>query len=112
MPGESIIFIDEVQEAVDVVTRIKFWVEDGRFKYVLSGSLLGIELGSLRSAPVGYISEIRMYPIDFEEFLKASKVTDDTLDYLKKCFIRKIYLKGIEAYIRLRIVAYKKEICY
>ena len=84
-PQRSVVFIDEVQEAADIVTRIKFWVDDGRFKFILSGSLLGIELKNLRSAPVGYIREIKMFPLDFEEFLKASKVTDITIDYLKKC---------------------------
>ena len=86
IPGESIIFIDEVQEAADIVTRIKFWVDDGRFKYVISGSMLGIELKNLRSVPVGYLSEIKMYPLDFEEFLLASKVTKETIDHLKQCF--------------------------
>lgn len=86
IPNESVIFIDEVQEASDVVTRIKFWVDDGRFKFVLSGSLLGIELKDVRSVPVGYLDEIKMYPVDFEEFLIASGVTDETIDYLKKCF--------------------------
>ena len=88
-PHKSIIFIDEVQESADIVTRIKFWVDDGRFKFVLSGSLLGIELQNLRSAPVGYIHEIKMFPLDFEEFLRASKVTDETIFYLKKCFAEK-----------------------
>lgn len=84
--GKSVVFIDEVQEVPDIITRIKFWVDDGRFKFVLSGSLLGIELKNLRSVPVGYLSEITMYPLDFEEFLWASGVNDDTLKYLKKCF--------------------------
>lgn len=50
--GESILFIDEIQEAKDAVTRVKFWVDEGSFRYVFSGSLLGIELRGLRSAPV------------------------------------------------------------
>ena len=53
--GKTIIFIDEVQELKDIVTKIKFWVDEGSFRYILSGSLLGIELQSLRSAPVGYL---------------------------------------------------------
>ena len=42
--GETILFIDEIQEAKDIVTRIKFWVDEGSFRYILSGSLLGVEL--------------------------------------------------------------------
>lgn len=84
--NETILFIDEVQEVSDIVTRIKFWVDEGSFRYILSGSLLGIELKSLRSAPVGYLEEIKMYPLDFEEFLTASSVNEDVLEYLRRCF--------------------------
>ena len=52
-PGEMLIFFDEVQECPEVVTYVKFLVDDGRYRYILSGSLLGVELKDLRSAPVG-----------------------------------------------------------
>ena len=55
----------------EILTQIKFWVDDGSFRYILSGSLLGMEFHSLRSAPVGYLTEIKMYSMDFEEFLSA-----------------------------------------
>lgn len=84
--GKSVLFIDEVQECKDIVTKIKFWVDEGSFRYVLSGSLLGVELRNIRSAPVGYLSEVKMFPLDFEEFLSASDVTDETLQYLRDCF--------------------------
>ena len=84
--GESILFIDEIQEVKDIVTRIKFWVDEGSFRYILSGSLLGIELKSLRSAPVGYLEEVKMFPLDFEEFLKASSVNEDVFEHLRRCF--------------------------
>ena len=87
--GKTSLFIDEVQEVKDIVTRIKFWVDEGSFRYILSGSLLGVELRSVRSAPVGYLREIRMFPLDFEEFLMASGVTYDTLAYLRKCYEEK-----------------------
>jgi predicted AAA+ superfamily ATPase len=70
--NETVVFIDEVQEYKDIVTRIKFWVDEGSYRYILSGSLLGVELRNLRSAPVGYLTEIKMYPLDFNEFLIAS----------------------------------------
>lgn len=56
IPGKTLIFFDEVQECPELVTAIKFLVEEGSYRYVLSGSLLGVELKSLRSAPVGYMS--------------------------------------------------------
>ncbi len=85
---QTILFIDEIQEAKEIVTKVKFWVEEGSFRYLFSGSLLGIELKGLRSAPVGSLEEIRMFPLDFEEFLTASGVLPETLDYLSDCFIR------------------------
>mgnify|MGYP002623758981 CR=1 FL=1 len=84
--GETIIFIDEVQQLTDIVTRIKFWVDEGSFRFILSGSLLGVELRNLRSAPVGYVHEIKMYPMDFEEFLSASEVSEDVIGHLRECF--------------------------
>lgn len=87
--GKTILFIDEVQECKEIVTKIKFWVDDGRIKFILSGSLLGVELRDLRSAPVGYMDEIDMFPLDFEEFLFASGVTEETIAYLKQCYLKK-----------------------
>lgn len=84
--GQTILFLDEVQEYKDIVTKIKFWVDDGSFKYILSGSLLGVELIDLRSAPVGYLDEITMYPLDFIEFLWACGVKDEVINYLRECF--------------------------
>lgn len=86
IPGKTIIFIDEVQKLEEIITLIKFWVDEGSFRYILSGSLLGVELKSLRSAPVGYVSELKMYPMSFEEFMEASGVTDTVITHLKECF--------------------------
>lgn len=87
--NETIIFLDEVQECKEIVTQIKFLVEEGSYKYILSGSLLGIELNDLRSAPVGSLRVIDMYPLNFLEFLWALEVQQDTLCYLKTCFDEK-----------------------
>ena len=84
--NRTILFIDEVQECREIVTKIKFWVDDGRLKFILSGSLLGVELRNIRSAPVGYLDEIDMFPMDFEEFILASGVTEETVAYLKDCY--------------------------
>ena len=86
IPGETLIFIDEVQEAKELVTAIKFLVEDGRYQYVLSGSLLGVELQDLRSVPVGYMDILDMFPLDFEEFSLANHVSNAVIDALRTCF--------------------------
>ena len=69
--GETLIFFDEVQECPDVVTAVKFLVDEGSYRYILSGSLLGVELKDLRSEPVGYMGVKDMYPLDFEEFVSC-----------------------------------------
>ena len=56
--GNTLIFIDEVQLLPDIITAIKFLVDDGRYRYILSGSLLGVELKQIRSVPVGYLTII------------------------------------------------------
>ena len=86
IPGKTILFIDEVQKLEEIITLIKSWVDEGSFRYILSGSLLGVELKAIRSAPVGYVSELKMFPMGFEEFMEASGVTDTVITHLKECF--------------------------
>ena len=97
----TVIFFDEIQECKEIVTIIKFLVEQGQYKYVLSGSLLGVELTDLRSAPVGYLTTIDMYPMDFEEFLIANGLGDDVINELKKCFTN---LTPVNDFVHDRII--------
>lgn len=78
-PGKTLIFFDEVQENADVLTWIKALVDDGRYLYALSGSLLGLVLKEIRSIPVGYMSEYQMYPLDFEEFIRNIGVSNEVI---------------------------------
>ena len=84
--GKTFIFIDEIQEFKEIVTKVKFWVEEGSFRYVFSGSLLGVELRNITSAPVGYMKLLTMYPMDFEEFLQLYNFTDSLKESLFKSF--------------------------
>ena len=86
VPGKTLIFFDEVQECDEMVTAIKFLVDQGSYRYVMSGSLLGVELKDLRSVPVGYMGELEMYPLDLEEFTKALGVSDEVMKHLKECY--------------------------
>ena len=86
VPGKTLIFLDEVQACKEIITAIKFLVEEGSYKYILSGSLLGVELKDIRSVPVGYMDVINMYPMDFEEFALANGVSPRIIDTLRKCF--------------------------
>lgn len=85
-PQETVVFFDEIQKCPEIVTKIKFLVEEGSFKYVMSGSLLGVELKGITSVPVGYLTVLRMYPMDFEEFIIANSVSKTTLEMLKAKF--------------------------
>lgn len=85
-PQETVVFFDEIQKCPEIVTKIKFFVEEGSFKYVMSGSLLGVELKGITSVPVGYLTVLRMYPMDFEEFMIANSVSKTTLEMLKAKF--------------------------
>ena len=87
--GETLIFFDEVQLCPEIVTAIKFLVDDGRYRYIMSGSLLGVELNNLRSVPVGYMEVKEMYPLDLEEFMWAVGVNEDVIASLKKSWEEK-----------------------
>ena len=84
--NHTLIFFDEVQECPEIVTAIKFLVEEGSYRYILSGSLLGVELKNLRSAPVGYMAVKDMYPIDMEEFSSALGIKKEIFDMLQEHF--------------------------
>ncbi|MBU3838789.1 ATP-binding protein [Bacteroides caecigallinarum] len=81
--GETLIFFDEVQKCPDIVTAIKFLVDEGSYRYILSGSLLGVELNDLRSEPVGYMGVKDMYPMDFEEFISCVGINQQVIDSLR-----------------------------
>lgn len=89
IPHETVIFIDEIQCATEIITKIKFLVEEGSYKYIFSGSLLGVELKNITSIPVGYLDIVQMYPLDFEEFAKACNVSNHVMSYLKECYINR-----------------------
>lgn len=102
--GETLIFFDEVQKCPEIVTSIKFLVEDGRYRYILSGSLLGVELNNLRSVPVGYMDIKDMFPLDLEEFMWAVGVKEEIVGKLKESWENKtpvddfIHKKMMEVY--------------
>lgn len=85
-PGRTLIFLDEIQSCPKARTAIKFLVEDGRYDYIESGSLLGINYKDVPSYPVGFEHELDMYPLDFEEFLWACNISEDVVDILRGCY--------------------------
>lgn len=71
IPGKTLLFLDEIQDAPNARTSLKFWTEDSRYDCIASGSLLGIDYKNEVSIPVGYEQQLIMRTLDFEEFIWA-----------------------------------------
>ena len=86
IPGNTVIFLDEIQSCAGARTALKFMTQDARFDVIASGSLLGINYGEVSSFPVGYTDQIEMRSMDFEEFCWAMGVSQDAFDDLRGYF--------------------------
>lgn len=85
-PGKTLILLDEIQECPNARCAIKFLVEDGRFDYIESGSLLGVKYKEVPSYAVGFEEIVNMYPMNFKEFIWANGVQERTIEMLKACY--------------------------
>ena len=101
VPGKTLVFFDEVQKCREMVTAIKFLVEEGSYRYVMSGSLLGVELDDLRSVPVGYMDEMEMFPLDLLEFFEAIGIGGGVIGHLRECFEGK---RPVDGFIHQRML--------
>lgn len=101
LPGKTLVFFDEVQEAPNLVTLSKYLVQDGRFRLAMSGSLLGVELKRVRSFPVGYLHVETMFPLDFMEFCRSQGVGDGLVMKLRDHFER---MEPVEQSLHDRLV--------
>lgn len=81
---DTLVFIDEIQAYPYLLTFLKFLREDNRFTFIASGSLLGVSLRWTTSIPMGSITLLRMYPLDFEEFLYANGVGKEFVSFLRE----------------------------
>lgn len=84
----TLIFIDEIQAYPHLLTLLKFLSQDNRFTYIASGSLIGVTLSQTTSIPMGRIRKVRMFPLDFEEFLYANGMNEIVISSLRKKFER------------------------
>ncbi|MDD7065042.1 MAG: AAA family ATPase [Mollicutes bacterium] len=84
--SDTMIFLDEIQVYPHLLTMLKPLKADARYRYICSGSLLGITLQHT-FIPMGSMDEVKMFPMDFEEFLLANNVGKDVISYLRKCFV-------------------------
>lgn len=86
LPKQTLIFLDEIQECPEALTSLKFWTLSNEYDVVASGSLLGIDYKRASSYPVGYVEYIKMFGLDFEEFLWAKGIASDLIEQLKTFF--------------------------
>ena len=82
----TLVFLDEIQAYPEMLTLLKFLKQEDRFTYIVSGSQLGIALNETLSKPGGKVEIVKMYPLDFEEFLWANGVGEDFLTHAEACF--------------------------
>lgn len=104
--GETLLFLDEIQECPNARTAIKFLVEENVFDYIESGSLLGINYKSVTSYPVGYEEQYDVYPMDFEEFLWAKGVSEDVYRIVIDSYRN---LKPVPEFIHQQLSRYYRE---
>lgn len=82
----TLVFIDEIQAYDHLLTLVKFLMQERRFTYIASGSLLGVTLKNTQSIPIGSLDVCHMYPMDFEEFLYANGVGEVAVEAMRESF--------------------------
>lgn len=86
--SDTIVFLDEIQAYPHLMTMLKFLNAEGRYRYIASGSQLGVALSQTASVPLGSIAIRQMYPLDFEEFLLAMNCSAEAIATMRDCFER------------------------
>ena len=96
VPGDTLIFLDEIQSCPRARTALKSLAIDGRADVIASGSLLGLAFlddehqkeRSQESIPVGYEKHVAMHPLDFEEYLWAKGYDENAIGLLRDSFAK------------------------
>ncbi len=105
--GRTIVFVDEVQECKNFITYLKFLVDETPYRFILSGSLLGVSLYGLSSAPMGYLHFLKMHPLNFEEFLWALGVQEEGIAKLREHYEKKVpYGQNVVDFYMYRLYLY------
>lgn len=106
--SDTLIFIDEIQAYPHLLTLLKFLSQDNKFTYIASGSLLGVTLSQTTSIPIGSIRKVRMYPLDFEEFLYANGMNEFVISAVQNKFKE---LQSLDENMHNKMMDYFKNIC-
>ena len=82
IPGNTLLFFDELQKCPDCATSLKSFCQDKRYDVICSGSLMGIYYEEIESNAVGYKEDYEMHSMDFEEFLWAKGYSPEQIEEL------------------------------
>ncbi|WP_455096426.1 ATP-binding protein [Prevotella koreensis] len=85
--SNTLVFLDEIQSYPHLMTMLKFLNQESRYRFIASGSQLGIALSETPSVPLGSVTIEQMYPLDFEEFLWATGIGKEWIDNIREHFI-------------------------
>ena len=75
--SDTLVFLDEIQSYPHLMTMLKFLNQEGKYRFIASGSQLGVALSQTPSVPLGSVEIQQMYPLDFEEFLWATGISKE-----------------------------------
>ena len=93
VPHNTCLVLDEIQNCPRARSSLKFFMQDGRYDVICTGSLLGvsgyksaeqIKAEDQATIPVGAETIVEMYPMDFEEWLWANGINEQVFDFLRK----------------------------
>lgn len=97
IPGDTLIFFDELQDCENCATSLKSFNIDGRYDVICSGSMMGINYEKIESNSVGNKEDYEMYSMDFEEFLWAKGYKDEQIENLYN------HMKNLEPFSELEL---------
>ena len=105
VPDKTLVFFDEVQACPEVITWIKFLVDEGSYRYALSGSLLGVTPKDIRSVPVGYMAVQEVFPLTLREFASALGVSEAVFAALHDAWTNRTPVDSVVHDSMMRVVS-------
>ena len=85
---DTLVFLDEIQSYPHLMTMLKFLNQEGRYRFIASGSQLGVALSETPSVPLGSVEIQQMYPLDFEEFLWATGIGKEWIADIREHYLK------------------------
>lgn len=85
---DTLVFLDEIQSYPHLMTMLKFLNQESRYRFIASGSQLGVALSETPSVPLGSVMIEQMYPLDFEEFLWATGIGKEWIENIRESFLQ------------------------